>query len=384
MSLSESEPEEDKAGLLSTESRSLNNDSRATTPTPSNIERKRFLPVPLTGPIRPLSPDLLSNFSVDEYDQIRPRHLSRERPSGLKSVPLRRGWRGRLDAFWNRNAGIAYMIVAQAFGVIMNTFTRLLEIEGNKGKGLHPAQILFARMSITLVLCCSYMYSKKTPTFPLGMPEVRWLLVARGFGGFFGIYGMYEALRSLSLADATVITFLAPSIACWACSILINEPFTRVEQIAGLISLVGVGLIAKPTSLVAAFGTGVDETVESDGDVGFGTNITVPGESDASNYADVTPAQRLTAVIFALLGVLGSAVAYTTIRWIGKRAHPLISVNYFAAWCTLVSIILQLSLKDVGFLLPADLKEWTYLFFLGICGFIMVFTDLSSVVTYCD
>lgn len=46
-------------------------------------------------------------------------------------------------------------------------------------------------MSITLVLASVYMYLKKTPHFPFGMPEVRWLLVARGVGGFFGVFGMY-------------------------------------------------------------------------------------------------------------------------------------------------------------------------------------------------
>jgi hypothetical protein len=33
---------------------------------------------------------------------------------------------------------------------------------------------------------------------------------------------------------------------------------------------------------------------------------------------------------------------------------------------------MQSVLPGVGFLLPADLKEWGYLFFLGICGFVMV------------
>lgn len=73
-----------------------------------------------------------------------------------------------------------------------------------------------------------------------------------------------------------------------------------------------------------------------------------------------------------MLGVCGTVVAFTTIRWIGKRAHPLISVNYFAAWCTIVSFVMQFVLPGVGFLLPADAKEWGYLIFLGICGFIMV------------
>jgi hypothetical protein len=105
-----------------------------------------------------------------------------------------------------------------------------------------------------------------------------------------------------------------------------------------------------------------------------GTNATTPvkGPSDASDYDNVTPEQRLQAVAIAMLGVCGTVVAFTTIRWIGKRAHPLISVNYFAAWCTIVSFVMQFILPGVGFLLPADAKEWGYLIFLGICGFVMV------------
>lgn len=49
------------------------------------------------------------------------------------------------------------MLGAQVFGCLMNVLTRLLEIEGNKGKGLHPFQILFARMGITMILASSYM-----------------------------------------------------------------------------------------------------------------------------------------------------------------------------------------------------------------------------------
>lgn len=48
------------------------------------------------------------------------------------------------------------MLLAQFFGVLMNVTTRVLEVEGNKGKGLHPFHILFARMSITMVLASLY------------------------------------------------------------------------------------------------------------------------------------------------------------------------------------------------------------------------------------
>jgi drug/metabolite transporter (DMT)-like permease len=175
----------------------------------------------------------------------------------------------------------------------------------------------------------------------------------------------------LPLADATVITFLAPSLACWACSFLINEPFTRMEQMAAYVSLFGVVLIARPISLFSALSHSVSP-VSGDSNTTPSNTSTASPDRLAADYDAVTPTQRATAVGLAMLGVLGAAGAYTTIRWIGKRAHPLISVNYFATWCTIVSIVAMLCMPGVGFLLPTSLKDWCYLIFLGVCGFVMV------------
>lgn len=92
----------------------------------------------------------------------------------------------------------------------------------------------------------------------------------------------------------------------------------------------------------------------------------------AADYDSVTPTQRAMAVGIAMIGVLGATGAYTTIRWIGKRAHPLISVNYFAVWCTIVSTVAMATMPGVGFLLPNSFKDWCYLVFLGMCGFTTV------------
>jgi drug/metabolite transporter (DMT)-like permease len=155
---------------------------------------------------------------------------------------------------------------------------------------------------------------------------------------------------------------------------LINEPFTRLEQIAAYVSLFGVVLIARPASLFA-FLSHSDTPVSSasgDSDLAFASNVTADPNRLAAEFDAVTPAQRASAVGVALVGVIGTAGAFTTIRWIGKRAHPLMSVNYFAAWCTIVSIVMMIALPDVGFLLPRSLKDWCYLISLGVCGFVMV------------
>jgi hypothetical protein len=83
--------------------------------------------------------------------------------------------------FWSRNRGVVLVAAAQLFGAVMNLAARLLELEG---EGMHPFQILFARMSLTAILCCLYMYFTKVQDFPLGAREVRGLLVLRGVSGF--------------------------------------------------------------------------------------------------------------------------------------------------------------------------------------------------------
>ncbi|KAH0563063.1 hypothetical protein GP486_002369 [Trichoglossum hirsutum] len=145
-----------------------------------------------------------------------------------------------------------------------------------------------------------------------------------------------NSLVYLPIAEATVITFLAPIVACFVCSFVINEPFTRAEQIAGLISLCGVVLIARPATLFSRDDSDISPVGSGGADTVPITNSTISGAS-SSGLDAVTPAKRLVAIVAALIGVVGAAGAYTTIRWIGKRAHPLISVNYFASWCTVVS-----------------------------------------------
>lgn len=163
------------------------------------------------------------------------------------------------------------------------------------------------------------------------------------------------------MPDAIVITFLAPTITGFACSVIpaLREPFTRAEKFGGLVSLLGVTLIARPEflfSVLPGFGSPEDDQVAS------------------TKIPTITPAQRLYAVSVALIGVLGAATAYTTIRWIGKRAHPLISVAYFSGLVTLVSIaVLSLVPSTGGFIVPSGVFEWALLTGIGISGFAMQF-----------
>jgi drug/metabolite transporter (DMT)-like permease len=277
-------------------------------------------------------------------------------------------------SFWRRNRSVILVAVAQLFGALMNLSARLLELDG---EGMNPLQILFARMSLTTLFSCIYAYKTHVPDFPLGpkIREVRWLLVVRGFCGFFGIFGMWYSMMYLPLAEATVITFLAPCVAGYMCHVLLHDPFTRKEQIASLLALVGVVFIARPTSLFpSGHGDGAAVSTTAAETVGNGTLA----EGHPPTAEEATPAQRLMAIGVALLGVLGGAGAFTTIRWIGNRAHSLVSVNYFSVWSMIVSVvvlsaapILDIGQPELRFVLPASVKQWFLLVALGTTGFIM-------------
>ncbi|KAL8924981.1 MAG: hypothetical protein Q9172_002463 [Xanthocarpia lactea] len=329
---------------------------------------QQYLDNPLQTSFRASSDDSGSIYSADNENERQRGRLfapTALRYQSISPAPPARSWRAKCNALWFANKGLVLVLISQLFGALMNVTTRLLETSGNP---LNTFQVMFVRMAITLVLATLYMWWAKVEHFPLGSKDVRILLMVRGFGGFFGLLGIYYSLQYLPLAEATVITFLAPIVACWACSVLMHEPFARAEQIAGLVSLVGVILIARPTSFFS-LNAGKTPLASAVGDAIPATNAT--RDSQLASADHVTSSQRLVAIGVALIGVFGAASAYTTIRMIGNRAHPLISVNYFAAWTTLVATAVLLFVPGMDFQLPSGVKQWSYLVFLGVCGFVM-------------
>ena len=246
---------------------------------------------------------------------------------------------GKLASFFHRNLGLFLIASAQLFFSLMNLCAKLLSM-GNPG--LHPFEIIFVRMFITWLSAIAYLHYHKVPDYFLGPKGVRLLLVIRGVVGFFGLFGVYYSLQYLDLSDATVLTFLAPILTGYFGRIFLKEPFLKTELYAGLISLLGVVFIAHPQSL---FGNG------------------------SSGLADATNLQRLMAIGVALIGVFGAAGAYTSIRAIGNRAHPLISVSMFSLYATCVSAIGMVILRR-PIVFPHTILgyvEWTVI---GVSGFV--------------
>ncbi|KAJ5936938.1 hypothetical protein N7466_003388 [Penicillium verhagenii] len=259
----------------------------------------------------------------------------------------------KLRIFWLRNKGMFLVLLAQMFGASMNVMTQLLEINSS----MHPFQILFARMSITALASYLYMWYARVPS-PLGTRPILLLLITRATFGFLGVYGIYYSVQYLPLAEATVITFLAPIMTCYACSLLIpGETFSKRQQIAALVSLAGVILIAQP---FRKRGNGTS-TESSHSGSGSGS----PGSADSYHH--------ILATIVAFVGVIGAAGAYTSIRMIGRRAHPLVSVTYFSSVTTIISLVAMAAVPGVPFRFPSTRLEWVFMAGLGVCGFLLQF-----------
>lgn len=205
-------------------------------------------------------------------------------------------------------------------------------------------------MSITAVASYLYMWWAKVPA-PFGTRPVLHLLIVRAMCGFMGVYGLYYSVQYLELSEATVITFLAPIMTCYACSLLIpGETFNRRQQLAAVVSLAGVVLIARPFSKFPR---------------DSGTDDESPDHADSYHH--------ILATIVAFIGVIGAAGAYTSIRMIGRRAHPLVSVTYFSSMTTVISLVAMAVLPGVPFRFPRTPMEWTLLCGLGVCGFLLQF-----------
>lgn len=282
----------------------------------------------------------------------------------FESLQLR--WREmslRVIAFVETNFGMLLIIVAQFFFVCMNLGVKQLN---SLDVPMHTLELIAVRMGITLACCVLYMVAMKIPDPILGPKGVRLLLVNRGLCGFFGLFGMYYSLQYLSLADATVLSFLAPLSAAIGGYIVLKEPYSKREAFAAIVSLLGVILIARPPFL-------------------FGDTNSVNSDSSDAASSLATAIDRIRAVwqvatLFecflylnllhsvAVFGIVLGTGALLSMRAIGKRAHPMHLMMFFSTWCTIVASAAMYFMK-IPIVYPHNWKWAAMLIFIGLSGF---------------
>ncbi|RBR18135.1 uncharacterized protein FIESC28_06201 [Fusarium coffeatum] len=264
----------------------------------------------------------------------------------------------KVQDMYSQNIGLFYVLLAQLFASIMSMTTRLLAT-GFETK-FHALQIIFVRMLATTIIGSFYMWREKVPDFPLGPREVRGLLFLRGMAGSVGLFGLYYSLSYLDVSDATVITFLVPTLTAFIAWVALREPFTLNEALAGLIAFTGVLFVARPAFLFP----NKDSFL-----TGYASAATTAAKGMIS-AAKATPHERTIAICCSIFGSIAAATAYSTIRVIGKRAHSLVSVNYFAVLATVSSFLIITIHPDLQFEIPKSIAEWAVLLSIGVSGFL--------------
>ncbi|CCE63476.1 hypothetical protein TPHA_0E03870 [Tetrapisispora phaffii CBS 4417] len=251
------------------------------------------------------------------------------------------------------NIGLVILALAFFCNSLMIVSTKVLVTnpERSSEERIKPLQILLVRMVLTYIGTLIYMYLNRAtiPNVPFGPPEVRKWLLLRGACGFFGVFGMYFSLMYLCLSDALIITFLSPSVTIILAWVVLRENLTKYEVTSSLISLLGVVLIIRPEFIFGSRGMSSD-----------GNDLSVVSSD---------PHERLIASLVGLAGVFGASIVYIVIRFIGNKAHAIMSVSYFSMVTAVISLIGIIIIPSMTFQIPSSLKEWLLFANLGVCGF---------------
>jgi len=210
------------------------------------------------------------------------------------------------------------MIVSALAFSVMSLFVKLVG-----EKGLPVLEIVAARSVVSLVI--SYISLQRLGISLLGQRRV--LLFARGLAGFIALNCVFYALTHLPLAEATVLQYLHPMFTAVLAFVFLKERFSVATLACIVISFIGLLFVVRPDIAFSTLSQPLDEI----------------------------------AVLAALAGAFGSAVAYVLVRSLGKTEHPLVIVFYFP----LVSLPFSVLMLWDDFIMPQG-TTWFYLLAVGI------------------
>ncbi|KAI1091313.1 hypothetical protein F5B19DRAFT_503272 [Rostrohypoxylon terebratum] len=255
-----------------------------------------------------------------------------------------------------------FVLASQVAAATLNAAAKYAE---TRLEEVHPFQVLHVRMLITALGCTWYLWhiggGDKKSDILFGSPDVRGLILLRALGGTCGASGFFFSMKYLNLSEATALNFLGPLGSLILTRYLSFATVQWTDCLGAIGALGGVVLISQPEEIFGSV-QATQRDVSSD------------------------PAANMKGLAFAVLGLCGGVITITSIRCIGKRAHPLTSVNVFA-WSLATVSWIGLMLVP-GLTWPRNPLTWLCLAYIGICGLSMEFTltvgissDTSSAAT---
>ncbi|WWC90871.1 uncharacterized protein L201_005808 [Kwoniella dendrophila CBS 6074] len=348
-----------------------------------DIEQPVIAPLPAPVPLSPVSRKFPSVHSTDQNDDdyndeeisVTQEEIGSNTRSNSALPQFILNIYDKLPAtlknFIEQNVGLTLVGCAQLFFVLMSLTVKYF-LSTTK---ISSFTLIFIRMSITSIFCflsLVFIVKDKNPLLGPSENNIRRLLCLRGFFGFMGLLGMYQALRGLTVSDAITIQFLAPTLTGLLGFLVLNEKMSKKEVLAGFACLLGVILVSRPTFI---FGHLSEDSIPNNNNKGNsqhggGTRLDLPpaipeGEGDSEGIQ--TP-QRAISVVWALVNVFFTALAYTSIRGIGDKAHALHSIGYFSYLCTICTGLYML-INPAPLVFVTSIRDFLFIITIGIFGF---------------
>jgi drug/metabolite transporter (DMT)-like permease len=180
-------------------------------------------------------------------------------------------------------------------------------------------QIVFFRSFGSLFFTFGFLLKNRIPI----IGKNNKLLIFRAVVGAASMMLFFMSVKYLSIGTAVSLRYVAPIFASIFAVFLLKEKIKRLQWLFFLISLLGVFVLK-----------------------GFDDQLNTIG------------------LILVMLASLLSGLVYVIISKIGKSEHPIVIVNYFMVFATLLGGVLSIN----NWVTPSG-NEWFFLMLLGVFGY---------------
>ena len=180
-------------------------------------------------------------------------------------------------------------------------------------------------------------------------------LIAMSLFGYLNIIATYFALDKIPLADALVITFTSPFFTAIFSLIILKEQIHWLDLVSGIISFLGVVLVARPSFL---FGT------DSKGKTTLFVKPSASKERREMVY--------LLGILYALLGGICLAIYFVLTRKISKSYSQFLSIFYPSVLGVLLTPLVMY-FRNENFIVPMSVFPNTMLVFVGLTSSLALF-----------
>ena len=224
----------------------------------------------------------------------------------------------------NIPVSVRFMLMSALAFSIMTSFVKLVSTYD-----IPVFEIVAARAMVSLII--SYVDVRRKRISVWG--NNKQLLMARGAVGSLALICVYFAVTTLPLAEATILQYLHTVFTAILALIFLKERIQLSSIICILFCIIGLLLIVSPS-------------------------LTFSGTADLPLFS----------VAVALLGALGSAIAYVIVKRLSSTEDSSVIIFYFP----LVALPLSLILLGDDFVVP-NIEAFVLLMFIGI------FTQIGQV-----